>query len=56
MKRRASHQRGTPVRAGLTWMLLEEVRTTTENYFNFPQRLPERPFQQTVQKLFGEFV
>ena len=53
MRRRATNMRGTPLRAGISWMLLEEVRASTEDFFNRPNQPPERPFQGALQRLFG---
>ena len=54
MRRRATNLRGTPLRAGISWMLLEEVRASTEDFFNRPNQPPERPFQGALQRLFGK--
>ena len=54
MRRRATNMRGTPLRAAISWMLLEEVRASTEDFFNRPDQPPARPFQQALQRLFGK--
>ena len=55
MRRRATNMRGTPLRAAISWMLLEEVRSSTEDFFNRPDQPPARPFQQALQRLFGKY-
>ena len=52
--RRPENRRGAPIRAALTWTLLEECRVYAELRFNQNCRITARPLRLSVQNMIGE--
>ena len=53
--RRSENRRGTPIRAALTWALLEEVRFYADLRFNQNCRITARPLRMAIRSFIGEF-
>ena len=52
--RRPENRRGAPIRAALTWSLLEECRVYAEMRFNQNFRITARPLRLSVQSMIGK--
>ena len=55
-RRRVGNQRGTPVRAALTWAMVEEARMYLDLQFNENVRISARPLQTAIQDFAGNFL
>ena len=53
--RRSENRRGAPIRAALTWALLEESRIYAEMRFNQNYRVTSRPLRLNVQTMISKF-
>ena len=53
-RRREGNRRGTPVRAALTWALIEETRLYLELQFNENVRICARPLRSAIMDFSGK--